>query len=69
MDTVDNAITKPVHRLGSEKTMYDPAAAGTDRMPFRASLWTTVVDHRGFSKSCGLEVFDLRREIRVWLGN
>jgi hypothetical protein len=25
------------------------------------------VDHRGFSKGCGLEVFDLRAEMRVWL--
>jgi hypothetical protein len=31
--------------------------------------WTIVVDHRGFPKSCGLEVFDLQGEIRVWLGN
>jgi hypothetical protein len=28
-------------------------------------LWTTAASRKG----CGFEVFDLRREIRVWLGN
>jgi hypothetical protein len=32
-------------------------------------LWTIVVDHRGFSKRCGSEGFDLRRNFRVWLGD
>jgi len=32
-------------------------------------VWTMFVDHRGTGKGCESEVFDLRGEFRVWLGD
>ena len=34
-----------------------------------AKVWTIVVDHRGFSKRCGPEVFGSAGEFGVWLGD